>query len=217
MRGISALVFVLLCVPSAAFAREFRVQDIPNGDTFTCLNCHGELEAKTFSKFGTQARQHLLVGGPVQEAHVDWTSLCPLDADQDGKTNGEELGDPDCTWVAGDPDPGGPVTNPGKGGAAQVCGNGHLDDGEDCEGSDLHQTDCLAVDAGIGELACTAECTYDYSDCSKPPPGWEDDGGDDSAPVEEEGCSATGRAPSALAALLAAGCLAAAITRRRRC
>jgi dopamine beta-monooxygenase len=28
-----------------------------------------------------------------------WTQqLCELDSDGDGKTNGEELGDPDCVW-----------------------------------------------------------------------------------------------------------------------
>ena len=32
--------------------------------------------------------------------HVQkWTAeLCRKDSDGDGKTNGEELGDPDCTW-----------------------------------------------------------------------------------------------------------------------
>ena len=29
-----------------------------------------------------------------------WTQkLCALDSDQDGRSNGMELGDPDCTWV----------------------------------------------------------------------------------------------------------------------
>lgn len=31
-----------------------------------------------------------------------WTeALCRADSDGDGKTNGEELGDPDCTWTTG--------------------------------------------------------------------------------------------------------------------
>ena len=28
--------------------------------------------------------------------------LCRADSDGDGKTNGEELGDPDCVWTMGD-------------------------------------------------------------------------------------------------------------------
>lgn len=35
-----------------------------------------------------------------------WTSeLCHADSDGDGLTNGEEVGDPDCVWQQGDPDP----------------------------------------------------------------------------------------------------------------
>ena len=29
---------------------------------------------------------------------LDWPRICPLDSDNDGKTNGEELGDPYCEW-----------------------------------------------------------------------------------------------------------------------
>nr|KAG5701886.1 hypothetical protein BaRGS_014951 [Batillaria attramentaria] len=35
--------------------------------------------------------------------HVIWTrALCEADSDGDGLTNGQELGDPDCVWKAGD-------------------------------------------------------------------------------------------------------------------
>jgi len=34
--------------------------------------------------------------------HVqNWTRVCRLDSDGDGKTNGQELGDPNCTWKPG--------------------------------------------------------------------------------------------------------------------
>jgi len=32
-------------------------------------------------------------------------SLCEMDSDGDGKTNGEELGDPDCVWIRGQSPP----------------------------------------------------------------------------------------------------------------
>ena len=36
----------------------------------------------------------------------EWTEdLCKQDSDKDGRTNGEELGDPDCTWSKGKPAP----------------------------------------------------------------------------------------------------------------
>ncbi|CAL1534136.1 unnamed protein product [Lymnaea stagnalis] len=50
-------------------------------------------------------------GGPLNPFGVDfdaalfqWTqALCRLDSDKDGKTNGEELGDPNCTFTAAVP------------------------------------------------------------------------------------------------------------------
>lgn len=154
-----------------ALARSFRVNDIPNGDKNSCLNCHDDLQGSTMNNFGSVALAHLEEGGPVQEAHVDWPAACGSDPDNDGETSGEELGDPDCTWVRGNGSPGGSVSNPGHGDADAVCGNGRLDLGEDCEGTELTETSCLSVNAGIGDLACTESCTYDYSDCSLPPGG----------------------------------------------
>ena len=40
-----------------------------------------------------------------------WPMLCTLDADGDGFTNGEELGDPDCEWQLLTPPPGA-ISNP---------------------------------------------------------------------------------------------------------
>ena len=44
----------------------------------------------------------------------NWSAICNLDSDGDGKTNGEELGDPNCVWTKGET-PNGPATShPGK-------------------------------------------------------------------------------------------------------
>lgn len=47
--------------------------------------------------------------------NYEWTvSLCQTDSDGDGRTNGEELGDPTCVWFAGGPEPTGPsLSHPG--------------------------------------------------------------------------------------------------------
>ncbi|KAH9492276.1 hypothetical protein Btru_024556 [Bulinus truncatus] len=43
-----------------------------------------------------------------------WTkSLCQMDSDRDGKTNGAELGDPYCTWSVGKKPTKGISSNPG--------------------------------------------------------------------------------------------------------
>ena len=41
-------------------------------------------------------------GRDFAKANLQWTpELCRKDSDGDGKSNGEELGDPDCTWRPG--------------------------------------------------------------------------------------------------------------------
>ncbi len=38
----------------------------------------------------------------ISEADMIWTKeLCVMDSDEDGATNGEELGDPCCEWRVG--------------------------------------------------------------------------------------------------------------------
>jgi len=41
-------------------------------------------------------------GYSFNHQNKEWTrDLCKADSDYDGKTNGEELGDPDCIWTRG--------------------------------------------------------------------------------------------------------------------
>lgn len=215
---VAALAACLLGLGGTAEARSFRVNDVPNGTFFSCETCHGEPEAQTFNDFGSSVGPHLEPTGPIQDAHVIWETLCPGDADGDGKTNGEELGDPDCVWRIGMGNPGGQVTNPGISGAGSTarCNNGILDDGEECDGDELRLDDCLALSYGIGDLTCKADCTYDYSDCTKPPPGTnsDDDGG---VTLDEGGCAASaGEVPGFGAIALAAATITLASKRSRR-
>jgi len=54
-------------------------------------------------------------GEDFKEAGSSWTSaLCQKDSDGDGRTNGDELGDPSCIWVPGaQPQRAENITNPG--------------------------------------------------------------------------------------------------------
>ncbi|KAH9253939.1 hypothetical protein BASA81_008063 [Batrachochytrium salamandrivorans] len=55
-------------------------------------------------------------GEDFARAGNQWTKdLCNKDSDGDGRTNGQELQDPECKWVLGDPNPGFKllVTHPG--------------------------------------------------------------------------------------------------------
>ena len=214
-------VALFLGVAAVAEARPFRVSDIPNGSKNTCLNCHGDTKGSTRTDFGSDAQNFLEGAGGVQQQHVSWAPLCPLDSDGDGWTNGKELGDPDCTWKVGDPDPNAYVFNPGNPDShpLPVCGNGKLDAAEPCEGSMLSATDCASEGAGEGTLGCTEECQLDYSGCSEPPGQMPIPGGPDTTTNSAEGgCNSTGGgAPwGGVTALAMALGLAGAITRRRR-
>jgi hypothetical protein len=46
-----------------------------------------------------------------------------------------------------------------------TCGNNRLDDGEDCDGVLLSQTNCFTAGHVSGALACTTTCTFDFSGC----------------------------------------------------
>lgn len=168
---LTALTFIT--ISSVAKARPFRVSDIPNGAKFSCLNCHGDTKASYNTDFGSDARNYLIPGGVISSQHVNWTPLCPLDSDRDGWTNGQELGDPDCLWKPGDPNPQGLLTNPGvfESAPPPVCGSGKLEANEACDGDLLAETNCAFVGAGEGMLGCTADCEFDYSGCSEPPGG----------------------------------------------
>ncbi len=219
MRRIGILLALsLLLISKAAQSRSFRVSDLPNGSKFGCLNCHGNANGSTRTDFGSDAQSYLSGAGGVQQQHVDWAPLCPRDSDGDGWTNGEELGDPECIWKAGDPNPKGFIFNPGDPDSypVPVCGNGKLDKDEACEGTLFSKTNCIDEKAGNGTLACTANCRFDYSQCEYPP-GTLPDPVDDGSADDEGGCSAsnTSSGEGGMMILTAAAGLALMRGRRR--
>ena len=55
----------------------------------------------------------------------------------------------------------------GTGGGAPLatCGNGLLEPGESCDGTDLNQSSCAALGFDSGTLQCAASCKFDTSGC----------------------------------------------------
>jgi hypothetical protein len=49
--------------------------------------------------------------------------------------------------------------------AAPNCGNGAIDTGEACDGTNLGGKTCASMGLGVGTLVCTAGCALDTSDC----------------------------------------------------
>jgi len=111
-RLLSCLIVMSVAVAYAqpADARSKRSGQIPNND-WSCGACHNNaLGGGPLDEFGQQVEEHL--SEPVEQADVDWQAIYDLDADGDGFTNGEELGDPNGDWESGDGDPEADPTNP---------------------------------------------------------------------------------------------------------
>jgi len=89
------------------------------------------------------------------------------DNDADGVQDGVD----NCPWVA-NPDQA-DSDHDGVGDACEgvggICGNGLLEDDEQCDGADLGGLTCQSLGYDHGDLGCTAECTLDPSGCTNDP------------------------------------------------
>ena len=108
-------ILLILIVSSSIsiYSRAFRVNQLPNGTTYRCLNCHMSIAGDgPLNPFGQDVSAKFL----NSKGDVVWgPELANLDSDGDGYTNGQELQDPEGKWEIGDSDPGKPnlVTLPG--------------------------------------------------------------------------------------------------------
>lgn len=103
MSGIICDLLGLLCLPLQA--RPYRVDLLPNGNVYGCSNCHDSGGGGPRNLFGYAVEEVVIGNQPFWSA-----ALAALDSDQDGFTNGEELGDPDGDGII---DPSRPVSHPG--------------------------------------------------------------------------------------------------------
>ncbi len=67
--------------------------------------------------------------------------------------------------VADDPDSAVNSNNNSNSNIAE-CGDDVVDTGEQCDGADLDGQTCASQSLGTGDLACSADCTFDVSDCT---------------------------------------------------
>ncbi len=107
----SAVIFILFV--GNISARDFRVDQVPNGNKSNCNTCHTSGGGTPRNAFGLTVQSSFLDGS----GNVLWGSdLANEDSDNDGFTNGEELQDPRGMWIANSQNPGNAslVTNPGN-------------------------------------------------------------------------------------------------------
>lgn len=84
------------------------------------------------------------------------------DAECEGDENNTNCPE-DCYCGNGSCDPGEDGMSCGE--DCAECGNAVIEQGEDCEGSDLGGEDCVSQGYASGTLACTAGCLFDYAGC----------------------------------------------------
>lgn len=111
---------ILTCIfliSNITFSRDFRVNQIPNGSKYQCLNCHtSSAGGGSLNAFGTEIKNNFLTSKNAS-GNVIWNAtLANIDSDKDGFSNGNELGDPLGTWKSGNSNPGifANVTLPGS-------------------------------------------------------------------------------------------------------
>ncbi len=151
---------ILLLVAGAAEARPWRVEQVPFGGEFWCTLCHRDFGGDERNDFGSQVEATLLIGG-----NVNWPAIFADDADGDGYTNGEELGDPHGLWRPGDPDPAVPKASHPAHPEDVPCGNGRVEAAEVCDLEPPPGESCEARGFLGGEIRCGEGCELDLGEC----------------------------------------------------
>ncbi|HEX7862979.1 MAG TPA: CHRD domain-containing protein [Verrucomicrobiae bacterium] len=109
MLGWFTVLALLAILAPSAVGREWRVGQLPNGNAFSCANCHTSAGGGGPRNSFGQAVEQRVSPGSFDEF---WdAALAALDSDGDGFSNGTELRDPDGD---GQPSASTGVTNPGN-------------------------------------------------------------------------------------------------------
>ena len=155
MQQVKSLTIFVLAIIAVALqqasveARGFRVNLLPNGGENQCANCHvNPRGGGARDDFGQDVRDLL---SPASSRDPFWgPELAALDSDEDGFTNGEELGDIDGDGV---PERTVNITLPGNSSESPVAEAGDCNLDTELNSDDLGcVSEVLARDAVLGAL-----------------------------------------------------------------
>lgn len=142
--GLVLAALALTVVAGSASARPSYVGAVPNVNN-NCGVCHVAAGGGgPRNAFGEDVEAAMPFTGPDTDT---WSALFCVDSDGDGKTNGQELGDPCGAWRIADDDPAGDISAPGDDSSTTA------DVGE-CDGEAPPTCD-LDPDAGGGGCSAT--------------------------------------------------------------
>lgn len=102
IKVVIAFLISTIVLSGALIAKDKFVGQIPNGVRFKCATCHvNQSGGGSRNSFGKSVSQFIVSG------NVRWgQQLASIDSDNDGFTNGAELGDTKGEWAIGKPAPG---------------------------------------------------------------------------------------------------------------
>ena len=103
MKRSFVVVVILTLVAVEVAAHSKYVKLLPNGDNIYVDGKHCKAIGHVTCSASGSGKHTIPFGDDFKHAGKKWTtSLCMMDSDGDGLTNGEELGDPCCVWKEGD-------------------------------------------------------------------------------------------------------------------
>jgi len=83
-----------------------------------------------------------------------------------GIRSGLFVGDAGVDSAADEGEAGSGGSSEGAAGTESLCGNGLIDEGEQCDGQNLGGETCRSLGEGDGELKCGPACLFDVSMCA---------------------------------------------------
>jgi hypothetical protein len=100
---LAGLGVILMLGVSVSYASEADMLNLPSYSRYGCLNCHnGAGATESFVPEGAEGLELNVFGVAWLENGQTWDEmLADLNPDNDGCTNGFELGDPSGTWRPG--------------------------------------------------------------------------------------------------------------------